>query len=156
MALNLLLGLGLALQASTSIYAGVEGASSAAEAARIREEDAAYTRVKGFVDEINYRRTLKKTLGAGQAVAGATGFGQEGTNAELLDQMRQEGEIDAAMIRLGAETSAWSSEAEAKLERKRGRTAAVTTGLTALSSMAQTVGTSLSNKSSSDRKFLEV
>ncbi len=75
--------------------------------------EASYVKSKSRIDEGIYREDLSRRLGTAQAVAGASGFGQEGTNADLIDQIRKSGEIDAAMIRHGGDVQAWQLESEA-------------------------------------------
>lgn len=86
---------------------------------RMSKYEAAYAREKAKTDEKQYRVGLDRTLGSAQAIAGGTGFAQDGTNSDLIDQIRREGEIDAAMIRHGGEVTAWQAESDAELYSKQ-------------------------------------
>lgn len=104
------------------ILAGISnaiGAEMQADAmqynADMSQFEADYIRSKARVDEAEKRREGERNVASGQMVAGATGFTQGGTNADIIDQIRREGEMDAAMIRHAGEVGAWSKEQESML-----------------------------------------
>lgn len=106
-------------QMAGGILAGagqVLGAEMEADAneynAAMAKYEADYAREKAGVEERAYRKILGRTMGTAQMVVGGTGFGNEGTNTDLLDQIRREGEIDAAMIRHGGDVEYWRLRSE--------------------------------------------
>ena len=112
-----------AMKAGSSILGGSSilfGASkdkkTAKKRAKLRRQEGEYARFKSAIDEGRYRKDLNRLLGTAQMVAGASGFGQEGTNAAILDEITREGEIDAVLIRLSGELTAYRAEMEADIE----------------------------------------
>lgn len=108
------------LGATSSIVSAASQKGASEYNAAVAKQEAIYAKKKAKVDERAYRRDLERRVGSAQMVAGSTGFGAGGTNADLIDQIRKEGEIDAAMVRHGGEVSSWSSNAQAGLYSAQG------------------------------------
>lgn len=100
-----------------SVMQGNSQANAAEYNAAMLGYEAKSARQKAEIDEKNYRKGLSRQIGSATSVVGGSGFGMDGTNANYIDEIRREGELDAAMIRHGGEMDAWSKESSATLQR---------------------------------------
>jgi hypothetical protein len=130
------MGFGGNAAGATGQLISAEGQAKAAEYnAAMAKYEARYAKQKAKIDEETYRKTLSRNLGSAQAIAGATGFGQGGTNEDLIAQIRREGEIDAAMIRMGGDLAEWQGKSEAKLLKSQAQYIRIAGAMNAASTM---------------------
>jgi len=74
-----------------------------------------YAKDRGELEVKLFERDLGKAISRRRAIVGKSGFAESGSNLEVLETMREEGEFDADIIRYNAELEAWSANEQKDL-----------------------------------------
>ncbi|TXG77625.1 hypothetical protein E6Q11_02530 [Candidatus Dojkabacteria bacterium] len=114
---------GSAVQAFGQVSQGNAEFAAGQYNADMNQRAADQTRATAAEEERRLRIQSRKQLGDIRANYGASGVGLEGSALDVLEESASNAELDALTVRHAGETRARAFEAQANLERFRGRNA---------------------------------
>ena len=131
--------LGSAVSAYGQIKQGQQAEGVGRYNAQVAEQQAASGRQAAAADAETKRRQMDRILGTQRARYGASGVTSEGSPLLVMMQSEEEAALDVARVRYGGDAQAYGLEAEARLQKFRGKAARRQSYLGATGSLLQGV-----------------
>lgn len=130
----------LAVVAGTQMLQGFMAKQQADAQADIQMANARQEELVGAQREATVRRRNRRAMAQGRAIAASSGFTSEGTFIDVLASNAAELELEALNARFDAQSAARAQRTAAKQSKARGRTALVSSFLSAAGTAAGGMG----------------
>jgi len=118
---------GVALTAASSIVGGVGKYNAYKSQAQAAKHEGKYALQRGEFEEDRFRYQARQVLGRHRAISGISGtVTDSGSNLDVLAEAAGQMEIDAQLIRYGAEIDAWRAKGASEIAGSSADTALLT------------------------------